>query len=479
MSATYVLNPFALVSETEDSFIICTTASLQVRFPKRNKPFIERLTSGSGLSQELLESYISHRRIAELVSKKLLLAGEAPSLQGRYSRQIGYFSLTASDHTQQHSRVAAANVLVLGAGAIGGHVSWNLAAMGVGHITIVDFDTVEETNLNRQLFYTPGDIGALKVEVLCSKLREFNPDITVTAVNRKISSVADIEALADDRTVIIKAIDTPEESTGWTNDVCVTRRIPFITGGFLDHVGVVGPIYLPGRSTCFACLQPGKVRRLHGTGPTFAPLTTIVSSMMAMSAYKVIVGDTASLTNKILSFDTVGGTWQASDVSSRALCQVCGHPPLTTGSAVARDFRGRLWAYWATLVLLMCTAAGIRALTHDRFIGALVLLTFFASMPALDLLLGGNAQQFRRQSFVTTCLYCLLNLCFVGIQALRRANFHISLHFTLDRFFILAQQACTVVLELVVAVTLVYFLVISLMALLKLASRRNLQWLQQ
>lgn len=471
----YVLNPFALVAETDESFIFCTADRLQVRLPKHNKPFVDRLVRREELNQADVERYVSQRCLQELVAKRLLLEKDAPPLEGRYSRQLGYFSLTASDWQQHQGQIAAAHVLILGAGALGSHVAWNLAAIGAGKLTVVDFDTVEETNLNRQLMYTPEDFGKLKVDVLCAKLREFNPQIELQAVNMKICSKDDIESLMDGVTLVIKAIDTPEESTGWANEVCVRRGVPYITGGFLDYVAVVGPIYIPGQSICFACLDSAAVKRLHGTGPTFAPLVTIVSSMISMCVYRIMVGATAQLVNKLMAFDSLAGEWQTTEIAGRIDCTICGHA--ASSAALPQDkASARPWGYHASILALMTAAAAIMAVAHDRFTGVLMFLILFASLPALDLAVGGNPDRFRREAFLVASLYCVANIIFVGLMQLPHVSFAFS--FSLPHLFDFVRQACGVVIEIAIAISVLFFLAVGYMAALKkipdlLALRRN------
>lgn len=470
---SYVLNPFALVAETDDAFIICTADRIRVQLPKHNKPLIDRFLSGAPMTREVLEQHVSQRRLNELLQKRLLVNGNAPPLEGRYSRQLGFFSLTSADFRQQQQRIADAHVLILGAGALGSHVAWNLAAIGVGRITIVDFDTIEETNLNRQLMYTPADIGYPKVEVLCRRLREFNPEIELHAVNMKISSAADIDGLMDGKTVLVKAIDTPDESTPWTNEVCVTRGIPFITGGFLDYVGVIGPIYVPGRSICFACMQSAQFKRLHGTGPTFAPLATIVSSMIAMCVYRIIVGESDALIDKVFMYDSRTAAWQTSDMQSRRTCDLCGHPPTVTAPPERRPDR-KLWFYRGTILSLMAVGAAIMGLGHDRFTGILVFLAFFASLPALDLAVDGDPLRFRREAFVISCLYCITNLVFAGL--LRLPGAHFSFRFSLAGFFGVVQQICASAIVAVIAITLVFLLAVMYMAAFKRVTNSSQAW---
>ena len=469
MEDTYTLNPFATVAEVPDGFLIHMTSALQVRFAKRDKPFVDLLLSGQPLPVSALKRYLAANRISELRQKKVLLE-KVPPTDGRYSRQLGFFSLISDDFDGYQRKLQEANVLLLGAGAIGSHVLWNLAAIGVKQITVVDFDTVEETNLNRQLMYTPADVGQLKVNVLCSKIAAFNPDIEIMPVNLKIQSAADIEPLLEGKTLVIKAIDTPEQATEWINVLCVKHRIPFITGGFIDYAGVVGPMYIPGKSLCTACLGQGSFKRIGGTGPTFGPLTTIVSSMLSNFAAKIIAGSTDAIANKIYMYDALADRWEITPLTPARPCPVCGLQPEPQKTAVADKSKRRLWAFQGSIALLTIIAAVIRTTRHDPYVGILALAILFLSVPIIDWLSGSPAET-RRQIFAATVIYCLISL--VAGLAQNATPLFSATGTGFDAFFGFVQQIGLAVLVGGMTISLLFFILNAFMYGLKIATRQR------
>jgi molybdopterin/thiamine biosynthesis adenylyltransferase len=475
VSETYWLNPFATVSELESGFMLCGSGRLQMKLAKEQLPFVELLVSGRPLARRELGRYVTDSRIEEMRRKHILLTDSLPPTTGRYSRQLGFFSLISENFEGCHSKVAQADILLLGAGAIGSHILWHLAAMGVRNITVVDYDVVEDTNLNRQLLYSTEDIGHSKVNVLCAKIAKFNPGINVVPVSQRISGPADIEEFLPGKTLVIKAIDTPEEATEWVNEVCVKHAIPFITGGFLDDVGVVGPIYLPGKSVCYACCRPGKLKRICGTGPTFAPLTGMISSLMAMCVFRIIAGTTATLANKIYTYNTFGDTWETHPLVGTQACKVCGRAADKQPQPAKNGLSG-LWGYRAAIVFLMILVGAIRSITHDQYVGVVMLSALFLSMPALDLLCGKKPEETRRQIFVISCIYSLIGLVIAGLLG-NVPTLSLPTGWSLDSLFSLIEQVSLTVIEAAIGITCLFFLLITFMHALKTVTKERERWL--
>jgi molybdopterin/thiamine biosynthesis adenylyltransferase len=472
----YRLNPFASVAETDDGFLIHGTEALQVRFAKRDKAFVDLLMSGEAVPLSQLSRYLAQTRIVELQQKRVLLQGNIPPTEGRYSRQLGFLSLITPDFETCQAKLQAANVLLLGAGGIGSHVLWNLAAIGVRKITIVDFDEVAESNLNRQLMYSPEDIGQPKVGVLCARILKFNPNVQLVPVAEKIQSAADIEKFMAGTTLVVKAIDTPEQATAWVNELCVKYRIPFVAGGFLEYVGVVGPIYVPGKSVCAACTGLRHMKRLAGTGPTFAPLTGAVSAMIAMVASKIIMGLTDTLTNKVYTFNALTDSWDSMALRPAQACGVCGlksEAPKESGQDTTAT---RVWAYRGAIALVALIGSLLRVIRHDQFYGLLVLIVFLLSIPVIELIFPDRPAETRRQMFAVCCIYSLSGLLVTVVVNLRTLSTVSANGF--DRLFNLAQQVCIAMIAAVLGIALLFFALNALMYALKVAMRQKEKWIR-
>jgi molybdopterin/thiamine biosynthesis adenylyltransferase len=476
MTDAYKLNPYATVAELKGGFLLGANARLQLTFPKQQRPLVELLVSGRPLTRQQLKRFVSDSRIEEMLQKHILLSDGIPSVAGRYSRQSGFFSLISDDFESYQSCLERAHILLLGAGAIGSHMLWHLAAMGVKKITVVDFDVVEDTNLNRQLLYSMEDIGLSKVEVLCQKIAKFNPEVEVIPINQRICGPSDVEKLMIGKTLIVKAIDTPEESTEWVNQVCVKHGLPFITGGFLGDVGVVGPIYLPGKSVCFDCCHPGgEVKRIAGAGPTFAPLTGIVSSLMAMCVFRIIVGATGTIVDKLFTYNVFSDTWETVPLAPARACKVCGRQPEPSPQP-ARKGVSALWYYRAAIFLLMMLVGVGRIVTHDQYIGMVLLSVLFLSMPVLDLLCGKKPEETRREIFVISCIYILGALLIVGLQGGLPTG-DAPQHWGFDAAFDLLGQFSLKIMEAAIGITCLFSLLVTFMHVLKSATGERERWM--
>lgn len=474
MEDKYFLNPFATVAEVGDAFVIGASNELQVRFEKKDKALIDFLTGENPFQASDVARYLARSRVEELKQKHILLREQPPSLEGRYSRQLGFFSLLSENFRAYQSLLESADVLVLGAGAIGSHVLWNLAAMGTAKISVVDFDVVDESNLNRQLMYSSEDIGKVKVDVLCSKIGDFNPTIKLTAINRKICSPADIDCLAAGKTLIIKAIDTPEESTEWVNEVCVKRGIPFVTGGFLDHYGVVGPLYVPGKSFCAACIEFGNPKRIQGTAPSFAPLTTIVSGMISMIAFKIITGLGHTVANKLYVYRLATNAWETMPLSLTKPCKLCGLEPRKEVKPAQRSI-SPIWWYRGSIIFFMLVGFSFRTLLHQQYAGIFVLLVLFFSIPVLDIICARKPEETRRQIFAISCIYGFLS--FLMNVAQNPGTFFTGSMSGFEGVFTVLQGVCLGIIQAVVAITFLFFVLNLFMFIVKTVIKERGAWI--
>jgi molybdopterin-synthase adenylyltransferase len=174
----------------------------------------------------------------------------------RWSRNIDFFSAhsnaTGNKYAYQE-RLKNAKVVILGVGGVGSHVLYNLAALGVYTIRIVDFDTVELSNLNRQILYRESDIGRLKVDAAKKNITEFSNNMQVEYLNKQVSSSLHIEELIAGYDVVIGAADKPRENIiDWLNAACVKFGTPFIVGA-LDSQWAAYYSVVPGITGCIEC----------------------------------------------------------------------------------------------------------------------------------------------------------------------------------------------------------------------------------
>jgi len=176
----------------------------------------------------------------------------------RFDRQLRYFSdLTHQGGvtpSESQARLRKARVAVLGVGGLGGRVAWELACCGVGELWLIDGDRVEESNLNRQIQYVEADIGRLKVDATAERLRAFNSRIEVKPIPRRVESEAQLAGLIAGADIVVDAADWPaHEIEHWCNAACFDVGVPYIAMSHYPPVARAGPLYVPGKTGCFAC----------------------------------------------------------------------------------------------------------------------------------------------------------------------------------------------------------------------------------
>jgi molybdopterin-synthase adenylyltransferase len=176
----------------------------------------------------------------------------------RYARAVGYFrwlDLTPRPSSwEPQARLRDARVTILGVGATGAAAALALAASGVGHLRCVDHDTVELSNLGRQILFTEDDIGKPKADSAIARLRRLNSDIEITGQRMEATSIADVLGLASDCDVLLLGADRPPELRIWTNRACIAANRSWVDAGYHGPLVQVGA-FVPGEGPCWECTR--------------------------------------------------------------------------------------------------------------------------------------------------------------------------------------------------------------------------------
>ena len=265
------------------------------------------LSNGKNTVEELLsilqhdDATCSERDLLSLVDalvhERILVDGDQASIEftnDRYSRHLLYYTLfTNTPHVAQ-AALSRSHVCVIGVGGIGTWVAYFLAAAGIGTLTLVDGDTIEESNLTRQVLFSEGDIGKIKADVAKKRLKEINRHVAFQEYREAVSTYSDIVRVAQGADLIVVSADRPQNLLDVVDEYSVAHGIPWIGGGYLEHHAVVGPLFVPGRTGCFACrhedVSPhddagslpliGEINQRYRP-PSFGPLNGITSSLVA------------------------------------------------------------------------------------------------------------------------------------------------------------------------------------------------------
>jgi molybdopterin/thiamine biosynthesis adenylyltransferase len=234
----------------------------------------------------------------------------------RYDRQIRIKGLEKSGQL----KLKKARVLVVGAGGLGCPASLYLVAAGIGHIAVVDKETVELSNLNRQVLHWNDDIGKPKGVSVIEKLRQLNPEVTVEAI-QKVLTTENARQLVKDFTVVVDALDN-WRTRFLLNKACVEEKIPFVHAGVYALYGQITTIF-PGKGPCLQCILP-QIPPEEEKFPVLGATAGTLGLLEALETIKIITGLGEPLVGRLLHFDGEIMSFQEIKVERRGNCPVCG-----------------------------------------------------------------------------------------------------------------------------------------------------------
>ncbi|MGY8903843.1 MAG: HesA/MoeB/ThiF family protein [Burkholderiales bacterium] len=239
----------------------------------------------------------------------------------RYSRHI----LLNEFGPAAQQRFLAAHVLVIGAGGLGSPVVLYLGAAGVGRLTLVDDDTVDLTNLQRQIAHSQARVGQAKVQSAAVAVAALNPEVQVTAIAQR-ADAALLHALVAQADVVVDCCDNFATRHA-VNAACVLLKKPLVSGAAIRFDGQL-TVYDPrdAHSPCYACVfapdAPVEETRCSVMG-VLAPLVGIIGSMQAAEALKLLAHGHSALTGRQLMLDARQMEWTDLRVPRNPACQVC------------------------------------------------------------------------------------------------------------------------------------------------------------
>ena len=213
-----------------------------------------------------------------------------------------------------------AGVIVMGAGGLGSGVIMNLAALGVGHIKIVDDGVVQESDLNRQLIHKYNNIGRARVISAKDWIQDFNPDIKVEIEKTRLYELNYLNTIQG-YDIIIDCFSSLE-SKYLLNDIALRHKKVLIFGGMQAFSGQVTTIFPP-KTGCLACvMQKPRLFREEKIA-TISPVINVVSAVMAQEVLKIVGGIGEPLLNKILIFDALKSEFKVLNYQKNPNCEVC------------------------------------------------------------------------------------------------------------------------------------------------------------
>ncbi len=238
----------------------------------------------------------------------------------RYARQLAIPQIGAVGQ----ARLRAARVLVIGAGGLGSPALFYLAAAGVGTLGIADDDLVSPSNLNRQLLYTPAELGQSKVAQAARRLRAFNPEITIIPHVTRVSRENGPSLIAD-YDLVVEATDNLT-SKDLINELCVRAKVPLVWAGVQRFEGQLS-VVLPGHA-CRRCIFPRLPEPDSQPPPAelgiMGATAGVIGTLQALEALKVLLEIGDPLVDQLLLWDGLQQSFEKIQVTRATNCPHCG-----------------------------------------------------------------------------------------------------------------------------------------------------------
>lgn len=237
----------------------------------------------------------------------------------RYSRQL---MLPALDFRGQEALLAS-SVLLIGMGGLGCAAAPYLVASGVGNITLVDDDTIDRSNLQRQILYREADIGLSKAQQAAASLGQLNADITIDALQQRLNA-ADLAALVPQYSLVLDCTDNLETRNA-INAACVQAKVPLVSGAAIRFEGQVASFNMQGKDACYHCLSQlfGEQHLTCMEAGILSPVVGVIGSMQALEAVKILAGVGTPLYGKLQLFDGLTSQWRQFNLVKDPACSVC------------------------------------------------------------------------------------------------------------------------------------------------------------
>jgi molybdopterin/thiamine biosynthesis adenylyltransferase len=333
-----------ILKESEDIYEVIFTSTRKVKKFKvdslvkdcitklKSQPTLEELT------QDLAPAYSRSDVVScleALKSEGLVLEWSPEHLDSRYEKQIAFIS-ELSDSMQEtldiQNKLRRSKVAVLGTGGIGTWVVNGLYQIGMGEIRISDPDIVSLSNLNRQLFFQPEDVGQKKVDVLKKRLA----DAPIVSYDKRVDSSTDLTDILSGTDFIVNCADSPSVvDTGRIIGIYAKKlNIPYmVAGGYNMHLGMVGVIIKPGESACFECLLEYQkkndplsrmeiIKDIEATG-NLGPIAGVVANLHVMEIFKYIIGKGQTNVNRFYEIDFMDFDVKWKNYEKMPGCKTC------------------------------------------------------------------------------------------------------------------------------------------------------------
>lgn len=252
----------------------------------------------------------------------------SPDELQRYSRHLTLPEVGVAGQ----ERLRQARVLIVGAGGLGSPAAMYLAAAGVGHLGLVDFDAVDLSNLQRQILHGTAAIGRPKLDSARERLADLNPHVEVHAYPAQLSSANAMEILRGWDVILDGSDNFPTRYL--VNDACVLLRKPYVYGSIFRFDGQLSVFGASG-GPCYRCLfaepPPAGLVPSCAEAGVLGVLPGVIGSLQALEAIKLILGAGQPMVGRLLLFDALKTAFRELSIQRDPACAACGDTPTVTG----------------------------------------------------------------------------------------------------------------------------------------------------
>ncbi len=240
----------------------------------------------------------------------------------QYSRQI----MLPQIDVEGQQRILDARVLIMGLGGLGSPAAMYLAAAGVGELVLADFDTVDLSNLQRQIIHTRSQLDQPKTRSAAHMIRELNPDCRTHTVETRLEDEA-LARLVSESDLVLDCTDN-FTSRFAINRACVAHGVPLVSGSAIRWEGQVAVFCDRPGAPCYHCLygDSGDLDDTCANNGILAPVAGIIGSIQATEALKLVTGAGEPLSDRLLLIDGLSMQIRSLKLKADPHCPVCGNP---------------------------------------------------------------------------------------------------------------------------------------------------------
>lgn len=279
--------------------------------------------------------------VMELLEQQRLIIAEQELLDGTHPMSRGnlFHGLYSNTPQQQLQSLANKSVVIIGCGGVGASMAIILSSRGIKNLTLIDNDVIEISNLERNIWYQPHDVGQKKLDIIRQRILERYPECEVNLIDDRITSYEQMAVLKQPDFIVLSG--DGKHLAHYVNRYAYQNAIPFIIAGYLNDIVIWGPLFVPGQTPCYECFAADYIDKKQGVNqpinqllneinshhvaPSIPELTLASASLAALDVIKYLTAaGTAVSKGKRIGYWSDTMRLQTQVVASNSQCTLCG-----------------------------------------------------------------------------------------------------------------------------------------------------------